>query len=760
MSRDVPQSMTDGWKSETKIGEHRGVVRATIQRAELKKFEYDTAWAAGGSFEQDRHRTGWFTSIIFGDPSRHREIKNIMNYSWERSVEQDVATCTLTLLNTDLAAIGEPRDNPTSPDEFDKPGYFTYNRGVTTVSENRWGYDIETGWQEVFVPDRVVRTYEGYGVDRTVPPAEDEHLMQSGTWLIDKATYNNDGTITLEMRDVGRLLLDQIVFPPVIPYDEYPLTWSKIRSTNVASRDATGGDWETRLRRFGRASSSNEEYVGKGLTNEPYPRYVGDNGGAEGHQASHVLTDPPEGTPVEEYYWLSTGQDTRDSKVWWQYDLDEQMPVAALRLSGRGGPFQMYISVHNGDKWIGKREIPYDVTTGDVDVKAGIPFVTSHIMDRGGHNFEVVLPKAYNAQKIRITFSRLRDTLVGEHPWRAGLRSMAIYTAPTKAALGFDRGNVLKVVGNYGDYTHVVKWVCAWAGFYWPPHSTGMDFVVRGTGEGTEKVFITHTRNDPVLPKGRVWGDFMKSGTQGEADLTVDMFDKKPLMDVITYVKDLLGFSFWIDETGGVVWRMPNLFSLGNYRSPGDMGERVRLGRDEEIVVIDEEETLLGYQTTLDSTNVRERIFVANVVGGQGTVIKGFNPFPVNFRRMAGWTDQRFDTKREARVMADMIAAQQMFTYRRGQVTTPGYPRIQVDDQVRIFERVTNETFYHYVMGIKCSLDMESGAWTYTLDTHWLGERPSDAWVVRVEELDAVTQAYLNAVGYEPNDDDEDKPNP
>jgi hypothetical protein len=172
------------------------------------------------------------------------------------------------------------------------------------------------------------------------------------------------------------------------------------------------------------------------------------------------------------------------------------------------------------------------------------------------------------------------------------------------------------------------------------------------------------------------------------------------------------------------------------------------LGRTSEIVNIDEEETLLSYSTTLDSTNIRERIFVANLVGGKGVVIKGFNPYPIGLKRVAGWTDQRFKTKYETRVMADMIAANAMFTYRTSQMSIPANPSIQVDDQVRILERITSETYYHYVLGIKSNMDLEEGTWIYDMTTHWLGEDPESAWAVDSEVLDNVTQQYLAELGY------------
>jgi hypothetical protein len=294
-----------------------------------------------------------------------------------------------------------------------------------------------------------------------------------------------------------------------------------------------------------------------------------------------------------------------------------------------------------------------------------------------------------------------------------------------------------------------VKWACAWGGWWWPPAETGQNFYkVNGPADdpNDNRRYLATRMAERVLPRGDIWGDFQLTGTAGEAELGMENFDKKPLLDMINYLRDMLGFVFFIDETGAAVWRMPNIFQLGNYLSPTYMGSPTRR-RTDSIVTIDERDTLLSYSTTLSSENLRERIFVANSTGKYGTVIKGPTPVYTGFRRIAGWTDQHFESKRETRVMADMIAARQNFEYRRGQVRIPGYPAIQVDDQIRIFERVTNETYYHYVLGVSCSLDMQSGEYTYDLDTHWLGERPADAWVVKVNQLDQVTQAYLNTIG-------------
>ena len=770
--RIVPDSITDGWMAQDKIGDKRPVVRATVQKQNLRRYDYDTAYVQGGDYGPQRHRSGHFTNFIFGDRSPILEVRNIRSVEWERTVGQDAATMTLTMLNSEIVPLGSPKDNPTSPDEFDQPGYYTYNRGDQNIAADRWGYDQVSAWNGLLVPDSVIKTYEGYGTDGTLSPSQDPHLIQTGVWLIDKVTYSNNGDITIECRDLARILLENAVFPPAVPNSEYPLSWVHNHTENVPGRDVHGGEWKDRLNRFGSASSSNELYASAGLTNAPYVNYVGTNGGVDGHHPVHAIMNHDVPDEID-LYWRSTGQDAFHDFVWWQYNVDSgTQPVGGLRLRMNGGPYRVYISINNGDKWLGKKKIPYAVngesgSPGNIDIGAKIPFVKSVIADRY-FQFDVILPRVYNAKKIRLTFTRLREAAVGEHPFRAGLREMKIYTAPDRSDITFGQGFVDQVIGNYGDYTHIVKWVCAWAGWYWPPHNTGDDFIKTYWGDddpGTTN-WVTFNNPDPALPKGRVWGDFMKSGTHGEADLTVDLFDKKPLMDIINYVRDLLGFLFYIDECGGVVWRLPNLGlggspKLGNYLAPEDpigtdgqrtIGNRGRYGRTSDIITLDENETLFSYSTVLDSTSIRDRIFVANAVGGVGCVIKGFNPYPVGFRRVAGWTDQHFKNKQEARVMADMIAAEQMFAYKTGQAVIPGNPAIQVDDMVRIFERVTNETFYHYVVGIKSTLDMEAGDWTYQLTTHWLGENPSDSWVVDVTELDGATQTYLNAVGYSASD--------
>lgn len=293
--------------------------------------------------------------------------------------------------------------------------------------------------------------------------------------------------------------------------------------------------------------------------------------------------------------------------------------------------------------------------------------------------------------------------------------------------------------------TDIIKLMCAWGGFYWP-----MDGKQR-ISDGTI-IAASPGKEDPTLGRegvGRVWGDFEQTGTAGITDLTMDLFDKHSLMDAISYVRDIIGFIFMIDETGAAVWRAPNIYGVGNNVAAFSTNPR----RTTEMIEIDEKQTLMSLQADLNSRNIREHVFIATADGAKGATAAGWNPNPVGLRRVGGWTDQNFASTAECQVMADLITVRQLFSYRNDSVTVPGFPKLQVDDQVRIFEQTTSEGYIHYIKGISSSLSMETGSYTYNLDTHWLGEAPFTKWVFDPAQLSQATQEYLKAVRLERDGD-------
>ena len=732
--------MTAAWLAEDKTGpEGRPTVRATIQVAQRRSWAVD--------MEDELHRLDRLRSYLFGNVHKPVELPNIKSFNWSRSVDQDAAEATLVLSNAQIVPIGFP--NPTGdPEDFEQQGYLSPTRG-TTFDLNPWGYDERTAWSELLAPDRIVRTYEGYGCDPNSNPEDDPHLKQSGTWLIDDVEMDHLGNITVRMRDTARLLLDQIVFPGgnLIPL-RYPVSWSRERPGTEDVTVPTGGSWRMPA---GRTRSSNDLFVGKSIETSSGDPYVGPDGTVDGHKDSYPLNRDPD------RYWRSTGmEDSGDyesgERAWWEITLNRPMDISAIRLTGRGSTYRVFISLWGTDtedgnaRWYGRRKIPYAVGTEGVDLGADIPTVKAQWIARN-HPTEIPLRQVYRkVTKIRITFRTLRrlsgwnrDRL---HPYSCALAAFEIYQGRA-SKMGFTTQTRNVTLGNYTEYSQIVRQVLAWTGFFWPEPETNSDYL--RLSDGTRR-FIHQTSTDAYLKRGNVWADIMSTGTAGVADLTADLFDKQPMHTIIRYIADMVGFIAFVDETGALVFRMPNIWTLGNYMSADDLEPRAR-SRTASYITISEEDSLIDYSTTTSSRNIRELIFVGNVTGKPSVVIPGYTPGQrepagssdwagmINLGRAAGWSDQHFANVKECLTAASLVATKQKFAYRTGRLKIHGYPAIQVDDQIRVLERVTNETYFHYVRGISSTLDMEEGTWTYDLETHWLGETVDESWAVPVANL-------------------------
>ena len=729
--RVVPSEMTEAWLSPDKTGERRPMGRATIQYINLAAYPYDDTTDL-------RNTRGVFYAGLFSQPADVLEIPGIESINWSRGVTQDIAECTLKLSASQLTPIGQSQREDGL---YDDPGALVPTRGVIWDSD-RWGFRAN-GWEDVFVPNRLVRTYEGYGTDPSVAPAHDTHLKQSGAWLIDEVTFGSDGTIELRMRDFAKLLIEKIVMYPVIPYNHYPLSFGVKRTAKKNTYIPKNGSWK---RPAGVVSSSGAAYVGKNIPTTDGTDYVGPGGVWAGNQPSYALTSDPNRV------WISEGNSERlpdGPKSWWQINLnDTTTGVAGVRITPVRGPVIVYVSLYDSvkKKWLGSKKIPYNRPTGGVDNGAHIPYLRSFRVNADTATECILAHARKNISRIRLTFRN--NVTIGTdhaHPWRAAMREVLVYTGPQKT-LKTIKGTKDVPEGNIDDYTDAVKWLLGWAGFYWPPHSSGGDYQIVDDQDTRE--YSSFISDDPALPgNGRIWGDFMNAGTAPVNDLTPDLFDKQPFMDAIAYIRDVLGFVCWVDETGGFIWRMPNIWQPGNYMSPDDLDPRSS-SRTSNILSISDENVLLSYSTTLDSKNLRETIFVANTDGRYAQLAAGYGRSEgIDFGRIAGYMDQHFASQEEVERMADMIATRQKFSYRSSRATIPGYPAIQIDDQVRIYDRTTNETYYHYVEGIESSLDLTNGTWDYTLQTHWLGEQSSGSWVVDVNSVTSELKMYLIQLG-------------
>jgi len=696
--RTTTTATNDAWLGGDYVGTNRPMVRATIQRLNLLLLPYGKQT---------------YSSVPFGQANKPLELPNIKDVKWQRSVDGGVASMTMTLYNTEPLPLGVP---PVDGD-LDQPGFYSPLRGNTTHS-SRWSR-TRNGWQDWIVPDRIIRTYEGYGFNASVAPEVDPHLYQSGVWRIDDVTFSHDGFINVVCRDIGSVLLDQILFPPIVPFASYPVWFEKITPVKNPPIATSAGGW------------SQPTY--ETSSNKPY---VGDSGSVFGHTGPHAFDTSPS------TYWLSIGNGSPDADFSFEYIQGQfgARTISGGRFQVWGGPYTCYVSVYASGKWQGDQTVPYNPNDPiSAPNGANVRYLSSfHVSAEETVSFS--LPKKISAAtKIRLTFTNLCNSGLGPYKYRAGVRSLMISSITASSRPGGFHDEPRTTPPGIRDYTDIVKIFLAWAGFYWPTETT---HAFKTYSNGTTVVTAAPS-NDPALLHGRVWGDFEQTGTAPAVAMPVSEFDKLPVKDGIQKVADIVGFLFFIDDTGGAVFRAPNIWSVGNWI--GDGGPNA--GRTSAVHVIDERQTLMALSVTMSSRSIREKIFVGNISGHIAAMANGHNPYPSGLRRVGGWTDQHFLKTAEAQIMADLLSLRELFTYRTDKVTIPGNPAIQVDDQARIYERVSEEVYLHYITGISMNWSVETGKYTYDLDTHWLGDTAFTSWTFNPAELSKEAQAYLKSIG-------------
>jgi hypothetical protein len=771
------------WRGGDYIGERAPRARVTVQRPKMRLHRFgmkstftflkpaesgaqDAAFAPLVDPNRPSPVSNTYADFLFSAVERPLELPNVASIEWERTTDTDAATCTVTLYNTKPREPGEREQVERGGRELDHQGYYTHDHGTTQFSR-LFGHRSNE-FKGMLMPDNLIRTYEGYGWDLDKIAEDDPNLMQTGLWIIDSVQMSADGegipTIILQCRDMMRLLLDQIAFPTVVPPDFYPLQFASFKERfKVGEEEVKVGEKPNGTIDWGKADEVRATIAN--TSNDAWPDAQRQNI-IKQHPSSNILDNDP-GT-----YWVSIGNSTPSAGFSYEYVTFKTYgaTVSGVRFKTYKAGYTVYLSMKVDGRWRGKDIIQYS-REGVGRNDANIRYLTA-IQTNNEDEFGIAVPAVKNVEEVRLTFGNLQPmspgypgkTRDGNTSYRAGLRQAIVVAGPPSYEGVYEKRDVLSELrpgpagsnpGRAKEYTEIVKLVCAWAGFYWPQNGRQM---LSGDGRRVRSITPAFPDSDvlgaPVT--GQVWGDFQDSGTMAVAPLQTDAFDKKPLMDAVNVVKDILGFVFYCDESGAVQWRLPNIYEVGNLYS----GINQHPGRTRKMYTIDEKVNLTSLTSTLDSKNVREVVFVANSTAQIGAVAAGWNPNYVGLRRTAGWTDQRFgseggdeDAKRlaaqakeQTRQMADMITIRQLFTYRTDQITIPGFPGIQIDDQIRIVERVTAEGYIHYVKGISSSHDLRTGEWTYNLQTHWLGDRVGGRWVMDRTKLAPVTRDYLNRV--------------
>jgi len=693
------QPIWDAWYQGEFVGENKPAGRVTVE----------DMWGLNVDGEGNR---SYQNSANSQDET---EIPGIKTININRSIDTDAATCRISMYNTIL-----PDGGPTGADVttqgmevLGEPGFFTPWRG--DVSNDRWGL-VGSGWNDVLGPNALLRTYQGYGGhDMSLSGALGAgYITLSGVWLVDEVTVGTNGIMILSCRDMAKLLIDQQLYPPLIPEDQYPLKYCNYHQQDVIPREVTKTVEGTAE---GSGEPTNVPLVYSFSTTD---NWYGTNASLYGHRG----TDSNDGNPDTFALGVGNGQPNAPYVAeFWEYQCGAQ--VSEVYVQPWGGPYQMFISINENGVWIddsGQGNIYHDLSgiPGAPPSYAAIPFVmqTSAGSDSGTW---YKLPRTYDAAAIRVTFQNLMYTQWGPNHYRAGVREIAArnvpsITVPTTSTVTETINEVVtKHIYNYEDYADIIVDLCQWSGFY-------------------------------LEGGGGVYGNIETTGAFApETCLPESMFDKRPVMDAITELKNITGYLFYIDDEGAVRFETPNWWSDGNSSPEGR-----RIGT---IPNIDENRNLTDYSASHTDAPVRSKIVISSHLpesSAPGTLTTTAVPDNADVLRgmvkPAMWVNDNFTVREEQEAMAVLIGMHTWFRQRKGHSTVVGNPCIQIDDQVRITERQTADTFIHYVRGIQSNMDLDSGDYSMTLETHWMGDESNWTIEVTVQETPTVEEPALDPV--------------
>ena len=669
----------------------------------------ESAWtlnktsASYGTSDKGPYRY-WF----YADQSQTEvEVPNIKSISINRSLDKDAADCTIVIYNT----WHESGTNTEQPDVLGAPGYLGFNYADSAEVRALYGQSVNS-WSQVLVPNALLRTYQGYGgfeSDGKTPKAitdavADGELAITGTWLIDSVTTGTNGMMTLKCRDMAKLLIEQALYLPLIPERFYPLKYCRWVYEFVPGSPA----------------------IDPVPPPDPSPIPLT-------HYDSNVQRWYPSLQPSSLYHghrvdaWIDGNEDTETwsvgvihpsrifARVWWEAEAHGAKINEVFIRSNYSSFGQTWISVLEDGVWQGAEVIPWDDANNDGKSdslvatqfapaeESDINFVSSVAVDDTGQWFR--LPRTYNAQRIRVTTVENWYSPIGPFPYRAVVREVKARhideTLTGTPGVPEVPDSTLQKDGNIKDWVDAVKDILLWSGFLYYEGATPAD-------------------------DADVHGLIETSGNYPAECLNEDFFDKKSPMEVITAIKEVLGYIFFIDEEGAVRFHSPNWWSSGNTLDTG-----IRTAYIPDLI---DGENFTDYSSQYDDASMRSEITVGAMIPTETDDYTQFvRHVPQNVSLLRGMVkpamliNEVYQDEVEQRLTAALIGLHIMFQLRKGQVTILANPEIQINDQVRITERNSSESYIHYVRSISSDFDADSGTWYMTLSTNWLGEESN--WV-------------------------------
>lgn len=625
------------------------------------------------------------------------EVPNIKSIDIDKNLDTDAASCTITLYNTKMHLNTET--GGAAYREAGQPGFYTW-RYRSDEANARWGPRQGLDWLKVLTPDALIRTYQGYGGKglSIAAAVAAGNLVITGTWLVDSVRVRHDGTLEMSCRDMAKLLIEQHLYIPLVPAAYYPhglryCRWKFVEHAAIAAVPGiaaiVAGNKRCVYENVGASAASASDC------------YYGFNGSVHGHRPTDAF-DGDDGT-----YWLSVGNDSPEEPY-----ADEWIEAACgddidrVIVTPYIGGYRCYVSVMENGNWVdqGLGSVQYDPAGIGIYTGANtavIPFVAQAGVPGEGPTV-IQLPRRFKADKVRFTFSNLQSMQWGPYYYRAGVRTLGLSLGAGQEGTPGTPGVAAYTSqedGNYRDYADIIKDLALWSGFLW------------------------YNPQNPSA-EAEVYGNIETTGIADSGGcVTEDTFDKKPVIDAMHTIRDIVGYIIFVDEEGAFHFETPNWFKSGNFNMAG---QYVNFVPD-----IDEKIQLTEYGVEYTDRNLRSQIIVSSdepTAGLTGTVTTRFTPPDGQAEVLRGIVkpmmliNQLLTNPEEQLDMAALIAVHIAAATYVGSLGCAANPCIGMNDQVIIHERVTGETGIHYIRGVRMSHDLDSGSFTMTLTTFRVGD--------------------------------------
>lgn len=277
------------------------------------------------------------------------------------------------------------------------------------------------------------------------------------------------------------------------------------------------------------------------------------------------------------------------------------------------------------------------------------------------------------------------------------------YSATWNEEVNDDPMGYWPTVTNYEDLKDIVELIALWSGFHHPDLSGAI-----GLLEAT--------------------------GIDSPAPIKADFFDKKPPIDPIKALGEIVGYRTWVNPEGGLHWTSQNIWQAGNRDYNGSYTNFA--------FAIDEMKTLMDFTSSWSKRADRSHFIVsqgnpeiaAGVKHATLTVAnQNYHSQLHGMQSPAMYPLDRDIPIKDMTTMAELTGIRMWFARHRGSLTAVANPLIDPDDQVLVWEATTWERFLHRVRSVSTEYDEQTGKYTMNLELMWVGPDNSD-WSIQVND--------------------------